>query len=563
MESKGRHFAAPRLVAAVASELMFLLASGIGQNLDTRQPTAEFTSRVSLVLIPTVVTDRNGVPVTGLSKDDFYVLDSKQSQKISIFEEIKTAPGQIRRAEPKDNGFTNAVAPDAKTQRLTMIVLDTLNTQFADQVRARRELLKLVEETLRPNEPVALLSISSSGLNVLNDFTTDPSVLRTAVKKVRGSLSTAERNADEQADMETSLAQQQMSGQAPVSADMIADELNAFAGGAFERFQQSQLANGIETTLRALRQIAESYSGVPGRKSLIWVTGGLPFEADDPSAFEFGSAEMLSRYEATWNALNDSQITVYPLDMGGLFNPGFISPKFRRVIRYRRAVDSVSNLETLARMTGGRFCEHKMNLSGCYAEAQNDATHYYLLGYYADVTKGKTGWRKLDVTVDKPQMMVRARSSYYVPNKPRNPLKSEREDMDTAAISPTDFTAVPMLVRWTGRSAEAGKVKLNFRINVASTGITLDENTRQLALVFAAFAKTAKGGIAGDFIKELQGTLPVTTAAEVALHGVVYDGTISVPPGKYTVRFVVRDNPSGRLGTVSVPVEAEQLAITN
>lgn len=563
MGTKVGHFALARFVVAMASALMFLSARAIGQNVDTKQPAAQFTSRVSLVLIPTVVTDQNGVPVTGLTKDDFYVLDNKQPQKISIFEEIKTGPGQIRRAEPKDNGFTNAVAPEAKTQRLTMVVLDTLNTQFADQVRARRELLKLVEETLRPNEPVALLSISSSGLNVLNDFTTDPSVLLAAVKKVRGRLSTAERNADEQADMETSLAQRQTSGQAPVSADMIADGLNAFEGGAFERFQQYQLANGIETTLRALRQIAESYSGVPGRKSLIWVTGGLPFEADDPSAFEFGSAEMLSRYEATWNALNDSQITVYPLDMGGLFNPGFISPKFRRVIRYRRAVDSVSNLETLAKMTGGRFCEHKMNLSGCYAQAQNDASHYYLLGYYTDQAKGKAGWRKLDVSLDKPQMVVRARSSYYVPNKPRNPLKAEREDIDTAAISPTDFTAVPMLVRWTGRSTEAGKIKMNFRINVASPGITLDENTRQLALVFAAFAKTPTGGIAGDFVKELQGTLPVTTAAEIALHGVLYDGAISVPPGKYTVRFVVRDNPSGRLGSVSVPVEAEQFATSN
>ena len=563
MGTKVGHFALARFVVAMASALMFLSARAIGQDVDTKQPAAQFTSRVSLVLIPTVVTDQNGVPVTGLTKDDFYVLDNKQPQKISIFEEIKTGPGQIRRAEPKDNGFTNAVAPEAKTQRLTMVVLDTLNTQFADQVRARRELLKLVEETLRPNEPVALLSISSSGLNVLNDFTTDPSVLLAAVKKVRGRLSTAERNADEQADMETSLAQRQTSGQAPVSADMIADGLNAFEGGAFERFQQYQLANGIETTLRALRQIAESYSGVPGRKSLIWVTGGLPFEADDPSAFEFGSAEMLSRYEATWNALNDSQITVYPLDMGGLFNPGFISPKFRRVIRYRRAVDSVSNLETLAKMTGGRFCEHKMNLSGCYAQAQNDASHYYLLGYYTDQAKGKAGWRKLDVSLDKPQMVVRARSSYYVPNKPRNPLRAEREDIDTAAISPTDFTAVPMLVRWTGRSTEAGKIKMNFRINVASPGITLDENTRQLALVFAAFAKTPTGGIAGDFVKELQGTLPVTTAAEIALHGVLYDGAISVPPGKYTVRFVVRDNPSGRLGSVSVPVEAEQFATSN
>jgi VWFA-related protein len=547
--------------AALACVLAPWVTPGRAQSTSAPQSGApHFTSQASLVLIPTVVTDRTGAQVTGLTKDDFYVLDNKQPQKISIFEEVKTAPGVIRRVDPHDNGFTNAVAPEAKNQRLTMILLDTLNTQFSDQVRARRELLKVVEEALQPDEPVALLTIGSSGLTVLNDFTTDPKVLAAAVKKVRAQASTAERNADEQADLEMTLQQQQQSGQAPITEDMIADELNGFQGGAFERFQQLQLANGIEVTLRALRQIAESFSGVPGRKSLIWVTGGLPFVPDDPSAFEFGSAELLARYESTWNALNDAQITVYPLDMGGLFNPGFISPRFRRVIRYRRAVDSVSNVETLAKMTGGKFCEYKMSLSGCYKDAQKDAGHYYLIGYYTDITKGKTGWRKLDVTVARPQVQVRARSSYYIPSKPPDPLKAEREDMNTAIVSPADFTAVPILVRWTERSADGTKVKLNFRINVASAGITLDENTHRISVVFGAFAKTAKGGIAGDFAKELDGVLPAATAEQIAAHGVVYDGAITIPPGKYIVRFVVRDNPSGRLGTVSVPVDAEQVA---
>jgi VWFA-related protein len=508
-----------------------------------------------------VVTDRSGAPITGLTKDDFSVVDTKQPQKIAIFEEIKTGPGQIRRVDPRDNLFTNAVTPEAKSQRLTMILLDTLNTQFADQARARRELLKLVEETLRPDEPVALLSITSGGLNVLNDFTTDPKVLQAAVKKVRAQQSTAEKLTDEEADAEITLTRRQQSV-APSSEDGIFEELEGFQGGVFGRFQQMQLANGIETTLRALRQIAESFSGVPGRKSLIWVTGGLPFEADDPSAFQLGNAELLARYEATWNALNDAQITVYPLDMGGLFNPGFVSPKFRRVVRYRRPVDAVSNLESMATLTGGKFCEFKLNLSGCYELAQKDASHYYLIGYYTDTTKGKTGWRKLEVRVARQQALVRARSSYYVPAKPPDPLKAKREDMDTAILAPTDFTAVPILVRWTGRSAEGAKTKLSFRFNVASSGITLDENTHQLGLIFGAFAKTPKG-IAGDFVKELEGTLPAATADQIAAQGVVFDGAITVPPGKYVVRFVVRDNPSGRLGTVSVPVEVEAAAAVN
>ena len=108
----------------------------------------------------------------------------------------------------------------------------------------------------------------------------------------------------------------------------------------------------------------------------------------------FRSGDLLPLYEAAWNALNESQVSVYPLDMGGLFNSGFVSARFGRPIRNRRFVDTVSNLETFAKMTGGRLCEFKLNLSGCYGETQKDASDYYLVGYYADVTKGKTGWRK-------------------------------------------------------------------------------------------------------------------------------------------------------------------------
>jgi len=314
----------------------------------------------------------------------------------------------------------------------------------------------------------------------------------------------------------------------------------------------------FEDQVRALRQIAESFAGVPGRKSLIWVTGGLPFIADDPSSFSFRNGDFLPLYESTWNALNESQISVYPLDMGGLFNSGFVSPRFRRATRSRRAVDSVSNLETLAKMTGGKLCEYKMNLSGCYNDTQKDANHYYLIGYYTDLTKGKTGWRKLEVVVPRPQVQVRACSGYYVRAKEPDPKKSEREDMNTAITSPTDFTAVPMLVRWTDRAADGAKVRLNFQFNVAGPGVTIDEsNDNLISLAFAAFAKTANGGIAGDFVKELEGKLPAATVEKVLAHGVVYDGVISVPPGKFTVRFIVRDNLSGRLGTVSVPVDTE------
>ena len=333
-----------------------------------------------------------------------------------------------------------------------------------------------------------------------------------------------------------------------------------FENEPLEHFNDLQIQFGLETTFRALRQIAESLAGVPGRKSLIWVTGGIPFTVDDPESLRMGAGSLVELYESTWNALNHSQITVYPLDMGGLFNPGYISPRLRNFHRPRRMVDTVSNLETFAKMTGGKLCEYKLSLAQCFDKAEQDNRQYYMLGYYAG-NKGKPGWRSLDVKVNRANLQIRARTSYYLSSKPKDPKKQEREDMDSAIVSPVNFTSVPMLVRWTGRAEENSKIRYKFRFNVAPQAISIDPSDSNLiSIAFAAFAKTANGGIAGDFVKDLEGHLSDDMGREISNRGVVYDGDIAVPPGRYMVRFIVRDNLSGRLGSVSVPLEASQSA---
>ena len=116
-----------------------------------------------------------------------------------------------------------------------------------------------------------------------------------------------------------------------MTMDAIGNELQAFEDGtldtsqalpplisALSAGQQAAQMNGVAETLYALRQIAESFSGVPGRKSLIWATGGLPFVADDPEIFSFRGGELMRLYESAWNALNEAQITVsYILVTGG------------------------------------------------------------------------------------------------------------------------------------------------------------------------------------------------------------------------------------------------------
>src|SRR6185369_3344050 len=116
--------------------LLQLTLVGVSEAQAPAPTSPRFSSGSSLVMVPTVVTDKSGVHVTGLNKDDFTVYENDHPQKPVVFEEVTTESGKLRTVDPKDAGFTNVVSPEAHSQRLTMILIDTLNTRFQDQVRA-------------------------------------------------------------------------------------------------------------------------------------------------------------------------------------------------------------------------------------------------------------------------------------------------------------------------------------------------------------------------------------------------------------------------------------------
>jgi len=142
---------------AVISTLLISISAAAADRQKKNDEATRFVSRVSLVLIPTVVSDHSGQHVSGLKKQDFVVLEDGRPQDIALFEEIETRPGVFHRVSAGQDSFTNIVPAEARPQRLTLIVLDMLNTRFEDQVRARRDLLKFISETLQPGDPHQLL----------------------------------------------------------------------------------------------------------------------------------------------------------------------------------------------------------------------------------------------------------------------------------------------------------------------------------------------------------------------------------------------------------------------
>src|SRR5580692_13011124 len=119
-------------VAAIATSCIFVPANVVLAK-DKENAEVKFTARAELVLIPTLVTDKSGNHISGLKKEDFTVLENGAPQKIATFEEITSDAHRLSR--PKNpNEFSNSMAGETSSRRITLLMLDLINTRFVDQV---------------------------------------------------------------------------------------------------------------------------------------------------------------------------------------------------------------------------------------------------------------------------------------------------------------------------------------------------------------------------------------------------------------------------------------------
>jgi VWFA-related protein len=533
----------------------------------------KFTARTELVLVPVLVTDKSGAHISGLKKEDFTVLENGAEQKIATFEEITSDPHRYSRPKnPNPNEFSNSVAGPASNRRITLMVLDLLNTRFMDQAYARQDLLKYLTQSVDQREPTALYTLTRSGIHVIHDFTTDPRVLVAALHKVKGD---SFQMVDGEETVEAVTGAASVDGSAGVDPGTVqteAQKLQTMIEDQELNFQSFQQRLAITYTLQAMQQVAQALAGFPGRKSLIWASGGFPFSVSDNTmqlapAGRDSLTDVLPMYEHTWQLLNDAEIALYPVDVKGLQVVGMPSASVSNPGRNygrnmtNRNLDTQATLETFASMTGGRAYFNSNDLVKGFRNAVDDSAEYYMLGYYLDRSKTKAGWRKLAVKVKREHVDVRARSGFFVTNATVDPENSRSSDVSSALESPLDFTSLALVARWAKVEAgkEPGKKHVNYEMHLAADPALVNEaDNNHIMLDFVAVAITPEGKQVDRAMgQKVDAHLTPEKLAAVRQIGLAYSGALDLAPGEYTVRFVVRDDLSGRIGSVAAPLKVE------
>jgi VWFA-related protein len=542
-----------------------------------------FTARTDLVMIPVIVTDKSGNHITGLRKEDFKVRENGSERQIATFEEIRTDQHPLS-PPANPNEFSNVVAGQPSTSRITLIVLDLLNTSFAAQAAGRRDLLKYLTQSVDVREPTGLYTLTRNGIQVIHDFTTDPRILVAALHKVKGDsyqmvdspgeveAITGTASPDGTAGDSNASTNQSSKGSGQANLQAEASKMQMLLGNAELNFQSFEQRLAITYTLDGLQQLAQALAGIPGRKSLIWAGGGFPFNVSDNSMQlvppgRDSISDVLPLYERTWQLLNDAHVSLYPVDVNGLEtvttasaslrNPG---KNFGRNMNSRQ-LDTQATLEIFASATGGRAYFNSNDLIKGFRDAVNDSSQYYMLGYYLDYSHSKSGWRKLSVKVTRDHTEVRARSGFFVTDSRLHPESSRKSDISAALYSSLDYTSLPLVARW-GKFEPANnpgqkyvRYELHFSPDVDLINAS-DNNHLVVDIVTQAF--TPDGKSAGNpRAQTIDLHLSPERAALIRKNGLIFREVVNLGPGEYRVRFVARDDFTGRMGSVAAPLKVE------
>ncbi|HTM48719.1 MAG TPA: VWA domain-containing protein [Bryobacteraceae bacterium] len=503
-----------------------------------------------LVQINVVVHGRKNEPVDDLKREDFTVFDNKQRQQIATFsmESALFAGEKAQTVAPlPQNTFTNRVELRPKAPNsVTVMLLDGLNTRFEDQVYAKQQLIKFLAQ-LQPGDRVAVYALGRE-LRTLHDFTTDSSsILRVLSKyKDRINIEVADSNPEE-----------------PNSGD---EELDQWMREADQKIADYQTVNRVQTTLAAVQAIANHVSRIPGRKNLIWISGGFPmqmgldeFNVSDTQEKRTFSDEM----EQAARALNAASLAVYPVDARGLMgDPGFSStsrgsanprkgPQAGPQTKGMRAIqNSHDTMEALAQRTGGKAYYNSNDLKGAIRGAIEDSRVTYVLGFYPahGVWDGK--FHELKVQVDRKGTNVRHRLGYFAFADQPLTEKEKKAAFKEALWSPLESTTLGLTLRVGPNLPKAGKMRVVLLVDVRNVQLQKKEDrwTGKLEVLFVQQGSPEKPPvITGD---AMEVNLKQETYAAAMQRGLLMMRDLDLADAGYQLKVAVRDANTGNTGTV-------------
>ncbi|MGH9509937.1 MAG: VWA domain-containing protein [Terriglobales bacterium] len=378
--------------------------------------TETFRVESSLVTVPVEVRDSAGRPVRNLRLEDFRIFQNGEEQKLLSLDGVGADTLPVVASPPSVDArpAKSASAPTpfpATVTRLpvqhVILVFDQVNTEVSDQERGKAQFLKALKKFSRPDLALTLFVANNAGPRLAWGPRLGTEGLAAAIAAIPARPPVTYESGKDLLRAKDAIAVAMASPHSVRTLD--------------KAYQQA----AIRTTLAAFRQIAGAYREIKGKKTLLWATAGFPFSF--LSDKKTGAGGLSQReFDLAFEALNDAQIAVYPVDIRGLNIVGLPTadlPSTELGVRRPEVLmdviatphrESIATMEQIAEVTGGRAFVNRNELAAVLEQVASDGEHYYLLAYKLNRNGLKPGFQKLTVKTTRKTGSVRARSGFYV-----------------------------------------------------------------------------------------------------------------------------------------------------
>lgn len=540
--------------------------------------TPIFRAGTTLVEFTIVATDERGRPVTDLKQSDITVLQNGKPQPVAFFrfEGAAFGPDAVEaKHEPIAPGiFTNR--PEyfpGPARNVTAIVVDTLNTIPEDQVAVKSQVMHYLR-ALAPNTRVAVYALGSN-LRIVHDFTADVDALRERLAKhnveyniqpgsadelVRRQLMEAEHYNDTVAQGSDEGAGSDPQADADAERQAEFDKARAQLARAEEYFQEQLHMRRVNQTVASLEALGNHVAGIPGRKSLIWISGGIPVLTQ--GAHDRWVNSYATQLRELGQRLATQGITVYPVQASGL-RVGFLgtattapgsskgSPEKDqlRPLTREHELRIWSTMDMLADVTGGRAFKNTNDLTAGVSAAATDMRGSYSVGFYVPDNSDHR-WRGFDVRVSRPGVRVLHRKGYMALAPVKQPVNWAESDWQAAMQNPLGSTAIRLDAR-----ADAVPSGLNVLIQIAVDDLYYKRvNGQPVADLEIGFGE--RNSREWTRVRRDGATITIKENPQSAVQPSIvrFAKTWTIEQGTSQVRLIVRDRMTGRFGVLDMPL---------
>jgi len=367
------------------------------------QQAPTFRSRVDSIVVDVSVTDKQGKPVTDLTKDDFEIREANKPQTVDNFRLIQAEDPEdlTSLAERQITSLSDQRREtEDPANRLFIILLDDYHVRVGNSMRVREQLAQFVRQ-LGPRDLVAVLypltTVAATTFSRFHDGTAQ------AIMNFKG------RKYDYQP---MNAYEEQMSNAPP---EIV------------EQFRNEMVIRTLASACVYLGSLRE------GRKTILMVSEGMtaslplgvrttgtpiyqPRGGTDPNSTQafFKETELLSRMQDIFGAASRSNTSIFTLDPRGLATGEFSVADNVTAEADRQVMNvAMDSLRIIADQTDGRAIVNKNNPVPELNKMVRELSSYYLLSYTSTVAARDGKFHPIQVRVKRRDVEVHARKGYW------------------------------------------------------------------------------------------------------------------------------------------------------